>query len=158
MNAWEALMWWLLVFIVLVGDSSSMSCYNSDPVWVITVPFWPSQKQCWFCKALQQWEEVRGSSPIGMTINETSKCHLMMHLSVKFPWLLRDEQTRVSYPFYICMFLYRREECRYRKQRVDEPGARCIWLWLHWPSGWRRGGWRVQSVSIKRFSYSHTFT
>ncbi len=52
----------------------------------------------------------------------------------------------------LCFFLCRCEVCRHWKQCADEPRTRCIWLWFHWPSGWRWGRWRLQSVSRKSLS------
>lgn len=51
---------------------------------------------------------------------------------------------------FMCVFfsLSRSEVYRHWK-RVDESRTMCIWLRFHWPSGWRRGGWGLQSVSIK---------
>lgn len=50
----------------------------------------------------------------------------------------------------VCSFPLSRHEVSWHwKQRVDEPRTRCIWLWLHWSSGWRWGWWRLQSVSTR---------
>lgn len=60
---------------------------------------------------------------------------------------LMFKEICVGYSLYLMSFLYRCEVCRYWNQCVDEPRTRCVWLWIHWASGWRWGWWRVQSVS-----------
>lgn len=48
-----------------------------------------------------------------------------------------------------CLLSLYRCEVNGHGKRVGESRTMCVWLRFHRPSGWRRRGWRLQSVSVK---------